>query len=133
MSHKYDWIRFGTSLIILLAIAGFAHAQISYKIPTGFGSRQGLPFDLLEVEAVQKDLGLSAETAYKLSLWKASVQPHQKATRSVAFSPDRTLLVSASDDGTVKLWRIDDSTEPVMAIFMPTLSLKEKSSSSSRL
>ena len=79
MSHKYALIRCVTELMLLLAIAGSAHAQITYKIPTGFGWRQGLPLDLLEVEAVQKDLGLSAETSYKLSLWRASVAEAAKS------------------------------------------------------
>ncbi len=79
MSHKYNLTRCVTGLMFLLAIAGFAHAELSYKIPTGFGWRLGFPLHLLEVEAVQKDLGLSAEKAYKLSLWRASVDEAAKA------------------------------------------------------
>lgn len=57
-------------LVALMASATLAYAEIIYRIPKGFGWRQGIPLQLLEEEAVQKDLGLSAETAFNLAKWK---------------------------------------------------------------
>lgn len=39
-----------------------------YKIPEGFGWRQGLPKQLLKDESVQKDLELTANEAYLLTI-----------------------------------------------------------------
>jgi WD40 repeat protein len=41
---------------------------------------------------------------------KATFGEHTAAVRSVAFSPDGTLLASGSDDTTAKLWRTPDGT-----------------------
>jgi WD40 repeat protein len=39
------------------------------------------------------------------------LEGHQKGVRSVAFSPDGSLLASASDDKIVKIWRVSDGQE----------------------
>jgi hypothetical protein len=72
------------ALAFICVIPGIARSEISYKIPTGFGWRSGLPLHLLEVEAVQKDLGLSAEASHLLSQWKATVSEAAR-TESVAI------------------------------------------------
>lgn len=61
------------AIAILWLIPNKAQSEIAYQIPTGFGWRVGIPLHLLELEAVQKDLGLSPETSYKLSQWKTAV------------------------------------------------------------
>ncbi|MFO0923386.1 MAG: WD40 repeat domain-containing protein [Pirellulales bacterium] len=61
------------------AIACQAHGEIIYKIPTSFGWRLGLPLHLLEQEAVQRDLGLTAEKSYMLSLWRESIESAAKS------------------------------------------------------
>ncbi len=38
---------------------------------------------------------------------------HTAGVRSLEFSPDGTSLVSASDDGTARIWRLDDVAHPV--------------------
>lgn len=40
-----------------------------------------------------------------------TLRGHQEAVYQVAFSPDGSLLATASFDGTVKLWRVDDGVE----------------------
>ncbi len=66
--------------MLLFEVTSLTQAQLTYQIPTGFGWRLGLPFDLLEAEAVQSDLGISADKAYKLVLWRASVNEAAKAS-----------------------------------------------------
>lgn len=72
-SVKHSSVISVAAIALLWSIPGNAKSEISYKIPTGFGWRVGIPLHLLELEAVQKDLGLSPETSYKLSRWKTVV------------------------------------------------------------
>jgi WD40 repeat protein len=58
---------------LLWLVPSNARSEISYKIPTGFGWRVGLPLHLVDLEAVQRDLGLTAEASYKLQRWKLLV------------------------------------------------------------
>jgi WD40 repeat protein len=41
----------------------------------------------------------------------ATLKGHSDAVRDVTFSSDRTLLLSGSDDGTVRLWRVPEFEE----------------------
>lgn len=76
-------------LIGLIATATSAHAEIGYKIPNGFGWRQGIPLHLLENASVQKDLGLSAEAAVKLAKWKQAIVAAMKSQIPKELDPSK--------------------------------------------
>jgi WD40 repeat protein len=42
---------------------------------------------------------------------KFQLRGHEDRIRSVAFSPDGSCLGTASDDGTIRLWDLDDGAE----------------------
>ncbi len=135
MLNKCALIPCLTWLILLFEVTGVAVAQLTYEIPAGFGWRQGLPFDLLEAEAVQKDLGLSAEKAHKLSLWKESVseaakpaltsvidQRQRRAVRHTverAFQPELDLILTAEQQN--RLHEIDLQMEGLDALSDPSV------------
>jgi WD40 repeat protein len=50
---------------------------------------------------------LKAEEAYEIKRLSDTLA-HEAKVRSLTFSPDGRLLVSASDDGTARIWQIDD-------------------------
>ncbi len=46
--------------------------------------------------------------------WKlrTTLRSHYDVVRSTAFTEDELLLVSASEDGTLKLWNVDAALNP---------------------
>jgi len=47
-------------------------------------------------------------------LTRAVLVGHTQAVRFVAFSPDGTRVLSISDDGSARVWRVDGSGEPIV-------------------
>src|SRR5262245_16823218 len=70
-SHRREITIMVAALFAIIRVAG---AEIIYKIPKGFGWRQGVPVQLVEDDAVQSDLELDAATAHKLAGWKSMVR-----------------------------------------------------------
>jgi hypothetical protein len=81
MSLANHLVRGLVGLAALFAISATTYAEVTYRIPRGFGWRQSVPLFLLDDEAVQKDLELSAEAARKLAQLKKLSEAETQGSR----------------------------------------------------
>ena len=52
-----------------------------------------------------------------------TLNEHSGNVNSIAFSPDGTLLASASDDSTIKLWHVTEPKYPMEIITLTSASI----------
>lgn len=70
---------------------------------------------LLAVESLRRSPSLQATLALTAGLRVLTATDrsfvHEKGSNGIAFSPDGTLIASAGEDGTARVWRIADGSE----------------------
>ena len=76
------------------------------------GQRGAWKQDYLKRKKRQEQTGLHARKDIGKDVGQAHMlQGHGGQIRSICFSADPSLLASASEDGTIKLWEVKDSPE----------------------